>query len=166
VLFEGSLQHNLDPEGKYNATDLLEAIRKCWVASPEDTVGKVNGAPSLDTYITSGGENLSMGQQQLMALTRAVIRSARIVILDEPSSSLDESTECVLQGLVDSIFRGVTVLCVAHHLKSVLHYDRILVMEDGKLLEDGKPMDLFQTGAYFRKICDRSGIGLNDILLK
>ena len=89
-----------------------------------------------------GGENFSVGQRQLLCLARALLRRARVVVMDEPTSSLDAETERALQGIVQRAFRHSTVITIAHQIATVLDYDLLLVLDGGRLAEQGRPRQL------------------------
>ena len=89
-----------------------------------------------------GGENFSVGQRQLLCLARALLRDARVVVMDEPTSSLDAETVRALQGIVQRAFRGSTVITIAHQIATVLDYDLLLVLDGGTLAEQGPPRQL------------------------
>jgi ABC-type multidrug transport system fused ATPase/permease subunit len=82
-----------------------------------------------------GGHNLSIGQRQLVCLARALLKQTKLVIMDEATSSVDFETDRAIQQTMATEFASCTILCVAHRLHTVIEYDRILVMHDGKVLE-------------------------------
>ena len=89
-----------------------------------------------------GGENLSVGQRQLLCMARALLRRARVVVMDEPTSSLDAETERALQTIVQDAFRDSTVITIAHQIGTVLDYDLLLVLDAGRVVEQGAPRQL------------------------
>lgn len=101
----------------------------------------------LATHLDEGGKNLSAGQRQLICLARALVRRSKVLVLDEATSSVDSKTDQKVQATIRKEFvdKGVTVITVAHRLDTVLGYDRIAVLGDGKLLEYGSPVKLLQT---------------------
>ena len=111
-----------------------------------------------------GGENLSMGQQSLVALARALVRDCKIIILDEASASLDLETDSKIQETITTEFHDRTLLCIAHRLRTVIAYDRILVLESGEVLEFDDPITLFRKGGAFHAMCIRSSITEADII--
>lgn len=129
-LFEGTLLRNLDPFGRYSRTQLENAIKMVGLAF------------SLETEVGPGGSQLSSGQRQLVALARATLSTAKIVLMDEPTASCDAQTDAELQQVVSKVFAGKTLLCIAHRLNTILGYDKILVMDAGKAAEMAAPSEL------------------------
>lgn len=119
---------------------------------------------NLDSAVEDGGESLSMGQQSLVALARALVRDCKIIILDEASASLDLETDAKIQETITTEFHDRTLLCIAHRLRTVIGYDRILVLEAGEVLEFDDPVTLFRKGGSFYAMCARSSITEADII--
>ena len=88
------------------------------------------------------GKNLSVGERQLICIIRAILRSNRIVILDEATANIDVVTEQTIQKLIDEEFKGATVICIAHRLNTIIRSDRVLVMGEGRALEYDSPQSL------------------------
>ncbi len=104
-----------------------------------------------DTFLEDGGSALSQGQKQLISFARALIRSPRILILDEATSSIDTETESIIQASLLKLLKGRTSITIAHRLSTIVHCDRILVMDQGKIIEDGNHETLIhKKGAYYR----------------
>jgi ATP-binding cassette, subfamily C (CFTR/MRP), member 1 len=99
---------------------------------------------SLDAEIREHGENLSVGQRQLVCLARAILVQARIIILDEATASVDLQTDAILQKVLREHFHSSTVITVAHRLNTIMDYDRVLVMKDGRVCEFATPHQLLQ----------------------
>lgn len=118
---------------------------------------------NLDSPVEDGGENLSMGQQSLVALARALVRDCKIIVLDEASASLDLETDAKIQETITTEFHDRTLLCIAHRLRTVIGYDRILVLEAGEVLEFDDPLTLYQKGGSFYAMCTMSSITETDI---
>merc|ERR1712176_1290490 len=111
----------------------------------------------LDTQVSEGGDNLSLGQRQLICLARALLKGSKILVLDEATSSVDTKTDSLVQETIRREFvqKGVTVITVAHRLDTVLGYDRILVLDAGKPVEIGRPKELLKLpGGYLRRLFD------------
>lgn len=153
VLFSGSLLFNLNPGGKNTREDAWDALRS---ASP-DLALELEKGEGLDTIITEGGRNFSVGQRQLICLARALLRKSKILVLDEATSSVDSQTDAKVQRIIREHFvgNGVTVITVAHRLDTVLGYDKILVLGAGKVLEYGIPGELLKKmGGELRKLVE------------
>lgn len=103
-----------------------------------------------DTILREGGDNLSQGQRQLLAFARAVVRDPKIIILDEATSSVDPTSEAAIQQAIDKLFYGRTLLVIAHRLSTIQKCDRILVLDQGKIVEIGSHLELMsRRGHYF-----------------
>ena len=132
--------------------------------SPTSPTGRDTGRITLDSIVEEEGLNFSLGQRQLMALARALVRGSQIIVCDEATSSVDMETDDKIQATMARGFRGRTLLCIAHRLRTIVGYDRICVMDQGRIAELGPPADLWARPAgIFRGMCDRSGIGLAEI---
>jgi len=113
---------------------------------------------SLDTQVSAGGTNFSQGQRQLIALARALLRRSSIVILDEATSSVDFKTDAKIQTAIREEFTDSLLLTIAHRLKTVIDYDRLLVLDKGKLVEFDTPLRLIEKeDGIFRSMCLKSG---------
>lgn len=97
-----------------------------------------------------------------MALARALVRNSRIIVCDEATSSVDFETDAKIQKTIQEGFKGRTLLCIAHRLKTIVRYDRIIVMDQGRIAEVDHPWDLYQQRGIFYGMCQRSGIGEAD----
>lgn len=140
ALFSGSLRTNIDPGLEYVISketqefkDREEAILKHLVDLGFSSTKL--GKDGLDLNIVGNGENLSMGERQIIALTRALISKNKVILLDEATSSIDLETEEQMQKLIFDIFSDRTILIIAHRIQTVLKCDRILVLEQGEILE-------------------------------
>jgi ATP-binding cassette subfamily C (CFTR/MRP) protein 1 len=147
--FSGTVRSNLDPFGEYTETELTQALHD---AHLDKTV-------SLSDAVQTGGSNLSVGQRQLLALARVMLRKSRILIFDEATSSLDTDTDELVQVAMRRSTQDKTVLCIAHRLRTVLWYDRVCVMDSGTIVELASPVELWDSEeGYFRRMCDQAGI--------
>ncbi|KAL6820087.1 P-loop containing nucleoside triphosphate hydrolase protein [Trichoderma sp. SZMC 28015] len=150
TLFGGSLRHNLDPLNHYSDDDLHDVLQRLQF---------FQSLPSGD--LDHPAAALSMGQRQLVCIARALLRRSRILILDEATASIDHATDALIQaGLRSSIADGITVLTIAHRLLTIADYDRVVVLDSGRIVEQGFVAELFQKrgdGAFFRQLCEQSG---------
>ncbi|PRD28879.1 UNVERIFIED_CONTAM: Abcc2 [Trichonephila clavipes] len=154
VVFSGSLRLNLDPFGEHSDEDLWRAIEhahlKTFVYSLQ---------AGLDYEVTEGGENLSVGQRQQLCLARALLKKTKILVLDEATAAVDLETDKLIQNTIRQEFWDCTVITIAHRLYTVLDYDRILVMENGKIAEDGKPEALLENpSSLFYQLAKSAGL--------
>lgn len=117
----------------------------------------------LDQGVEDEGSNFSLGERQLIAFARALVRDSKILILDEATSSVDYGTDSKVQTTIAREFSNCTILCIAHRLKTILHYDRILVLDRGEVQEFDTPLNLFNMdNSIFQQMCQRSNIVLDD----
>lgn len=182
TLFRGTVRSNLDPFHEHTDLALWSALRQADLVSDDDddnsaaakngdatktgttNTGRDTSRIHLDTVVEEDGLNFSLGQRQLMALARALVRGSRIIVCDEATSSVDMETDDKIQATIASGFRGRTLLCIAHRLRTIIGYDRICVMDQGRIAELDTPLALWRReGGIFRGMCERSGIRAEDI---
>jgi ATP-binding cassette subfamily C protein CydD len=142
TLFAGTLRENINPAGWVVSEDRLwEAVDR---ADLNDLVKKLPSG--LDSHITEAGKNFSSGQIQRIALARAFFRDTPILVMDEPTSHLDPDLEYSLNKAIRDLVKDRTVLVVAHRFSTIMNADQVVVLEDGKVVESGKPGDLLKMG--------------------
>uniref|UniRef100_A0A3Q3LLV7 ABC transporter domain-containing protein n=1 Tax=Labrus bergylta TaxID=56723 RepID=A0A3Q3LLV7_9LABR len=127
VLFTGTVRYNLDPFSSYSDEEIWAALEKTYM---KDT---------LQTELTDNGGKLSVGQRQLMCLSRALLRDSKIVLLDQATASVDAATDTQIQITISEAFRCCTVLTFTHRINTVLQADRILVLDHGEVVEFDHP---------------------------
>ncbi|PWN24930.1 P-loop containing nucleoside triphosphate hydrolase protein [Jaminaea rosea] len=114
----------------------------------------------LATRVAEGGSNFSQGQRQLLAMARALLRRTRLILMDEASSAVDLRTDALIQRTVRRGFRDATVITIAHRLATVVRADKVLVLDKGKVVEFGEPLELMgREAGVFRGMCEMSGDG-------
>ncbi|GAC94350.1 ABC transporter [Pseudozyma hubeiensis SY62] len=152
VIYSGTLRYNLDPLHHYDDATLNDALER---TSLTDL--------SLDTMITEEGGNLSAGQRSLISLARALVRKTRIVILDEATASIDQQTDVQIQEVLKTQFESITTLTVAHRIQTILHSDRVCVLDKGRIVEIGRPEELYANEkGSFRSLCNSAKIQYRD----
>ncbi|KAF9481117.1 multidrug resistance-associated ABC transporter [Pholiota conissans] len=156
-LISGTLRRNLDPFDQYDDAALNDALRSAGLFSLQDELGEAR--ITLDTNITIGGGNLSVGEKQILALARAMIRGSKLLILDEATSAIDYKTDAVIQAtLRHELNPDVTVLTVAHRLQTIMDADKIMVLDDGRIREFDTPKALLEKEtSLFKALVDESG---------
>ncbi|KAL8899871.1 MAG: hypothetical protein Q9192_001361 [Flavoplaca navasiana] len=163
TLFRGTIRSNLDPFNEHSDVELWSALRQSDLIDAEAKLDdKSHGRIHLDAVVEEEGLNFSLGQRQLMALGRALVRNAQIIVCDEATSSVDMETDQKIQKTIATGFRGKTLLCIAHRLKTIINYDRICVMDQGRIVELDTPLRLWEEEGIFRSMCDRSAIRRED----
>ncbi|XP_058142363.1 multidrug resistance-associated protein 1 isoform X1 [Dasypus novemcinctus] len=144
VLFSGSLRMNLDPFSQYSDDDVWTSLELAHLKS------FVSALPDkLDHECAEGGENLSVGQRQLVCLARALLRKTKILVLDEATAAVDLETDDLIQSTIRTQFDDCTVLTIAHRLNTIMDYTRVIVLDKGEVREFGSPSELLQQRGLF-----------------
>ena len=145
VLFQGTLRDNLDPFSEHLTEEL------------QDVCDRVQISISLDDEIGQGGGNLSLGQRQLVCIARSILKKSRILVVDEATANIDTATDIILQKVLRTEFRDSTVITVAHRINTIVDCSRILVLDQGKVLEFDTPAKLSQReDSRFRKLIGKN----------
>ncbi|KAM4525274.1 ATP-binding cassette sub-family C member 3 isoform 2-T2 [Odontesthes bonariensis] len=153
VLFSGTLRMNLDPFEKYNDEEV-------WKALEHSHLHKfVSNQPAkLELECSEGGENLSVGQRQLVCLARALLRKTRILILDEATAAIDLETDDLIQSTIRTQFEDCTVFTIAHRLNTIMDYTRVLVLDKGQIAEFDTPTNLISKRGIFYSMTKDAGL--------
>ena len=143
-LLEGTLKTNLDPLNLYSESEINEVLKnvKFYEMLEFDNINSGTVLNGINTEIKEYGNNLSFGCRQLLCVARAILRKSKIIILDEATSSVDQKTEDIITNAVDIMFKDSTVITIAHRINTVKKCDKILVMNNGEIVEVGKPDEL------------------------
>jgi ABC-type multidrug transport system fused ATPase/permease subunit len=153
TLFSGSLRECLDPWNLSTDEEILEALIAVKVGNANE-----RGVQALDDCVEEGGQNYSVGERQLLCLARAVLSKPKVLVLDEATASVDADTDVFIQNMIRSRFEGTTLLTIAHRLNTVIDYDVVLVMDDGRVGEYGSPADLLKKeDGLFSALVDSTG---------
>ena len=147
-IFKGTVKDNIK-YGKHDATD-EEIINVCKQLDIHDFIMSLKDG--YNTFFKDGGDELSQGQKQLISFARALIRDPAILILDEATSSIDTETEAVIQKSVNKMLEGRTSIIIAHRLSTIVDCNRILVMKDGIIVEDGNHVSLMNKKGYYYEL--------------
>lgn len=140
VLFRGcTVRQNLDPFNAFSDDQIWCVLEDVQMSSSIQHL-----AGGLDAMVSEGGSNFSVGQRQLLCLARAILTKTSILVLDEATANVDTQTEASLTNALRKNFRDATVIAVAHRLDTVKDCDRILVLGDGRILENGSPEELLR----------------------
>jgi ABC-type multidrug transport system fused ATPase/permease subunit len=155
-LLAGPLRQNLDPFEQYDDATLNDALRAAGLFSLQGEVDE--GRITLDSPISAGGSNLSVGQRQILALARAIVRGSKLLILDEATSAIDYKTDTIIQAsLRNELGRDVTLITVAHRLQTIMDADKIMVLDAGHIVEFDRPSELLKNGGgMLRALVDES----------
>ncbi|PKY07569.1 multidrug resistance-associated protein [Aspergillus campestris IBT 28561] len=145
LLMKGTVRRNADPTGSITDTDIWNAFKSVQLYSIVQEKGGLDA--DIDELF------LSHGQKQLFCLARAILRSGKILVLDEATSNVDAKTDEILQRVIRGKFAAHTILAVAHKLDTILDYDTVVVLEAGRVVESGNPFDLLSSDeSYFARL--------------
>ena len=150
ILFNESIRRNIEL-GRQGATEEEIVAAAKHAHAHEFILAKPQ---AYDTVVGEKGVTLSGGQKQRLAIARAVVRNAPILILDEATSALDTESERAVQSALDELMKGRTTLCIAHRLSTILHADVIVVLEQGRIVEQGRHDELVKRGGVYQKLYD------------
>ena len=150
ILFNTSILENIRV-GKKDATDdeVIEAAR---LAECDEFVQKL--PDGYDTVIGENGELLSGGQRQRISIARAMLKDANVILLDEATSFLDVENESKIQRALSELIRNKTVIIIAHRMRTIANADKVIVLDDGKISEQGSPKELLAQDGLFKKMVD------------
>uniref|UniRef100_A0A3Q3KQC8 ATP-binding cassette, sub-family C (CFTR/MRP), member 3 n=1 Tax=Monopterus albus TaxID=43700 RepID=A0A3Q3KQC8_MONAL len=153
VLFSGTLRMNLDPFEKYSDEEVWKALEHSHLHR------FVSNQPAkLELECSEGGENLSVGQRQLVCLARALLRKTRILILDEATAAVDLETDDLIQSTIRTKFEDCTVFTIAHRLNTIMDYTRVLVLDKGQIAEFDTPTNLISQRGIFYSMAKDAGL--------
>jgi ABC-type multidrug transport system fused ATPase/permease subunit len=147
-IFRMSVRDNL----KLVKPDLTDGEMQevCRLACIDEDIA--NMPEGYDTLIGEGGVNLSGGQRQRLAIARSMLRDSRIILFDEATSALDNTTQARIQQAIDNMRRDRTVIIIAHRLSTIMNADRILYMQDGRILAEGTHEGLMSSCGEYRTL--------------
>ena len=147
-LFAGSIRDNVGfSRPEVSDSEVIEALEAAGLMT------MVNSLPDgINTVIHERGSSLSAGERQLIAIARAFLSKPRVLVLDEATSNLDLQSESQVEQALDAILAGRSAIIVAHRLATVMRADRILVIDNGSIVESGSHQELLNTGGTYSKM--------------
>lgn len=179
VLFSGTIRSNIDPFEEHSDSAVWESLERAHLSKASDrfkptatgastpvsssAVGAskhVSSITSLNQQVSDGGNNFSQGQRQLLCLARALLKNSKLIIMDEATASVDYETDTKIQTTIREEFNNSTLLCIAHRLRTVIDYDRVLVLDQGSVAEYDTPYNLLVNNSgkgIFKSMCEKSG---------
>jgi ABC-type multidrug transport system fused ATPase/permease subunit len=139
ILFSGTLRYNLDPFSHYSD-------EQCWMALEDVQLKQLvtNHSAGLLMPIAESGNNLNVGQCQLICIARAILKKSKILLIDEATANVDKKTDELIQAVIADKFRDRTILTIAHRLNTVMNSDRILVLDKGMIVNYDTPMNILR----------------------
>ena len=160
LLFDGTVRSNLDPFSHCSDSELWEALRLVGMSSKMEEL-----ATGLDSVVVGGGSNFSVGQRQLLCMARAVLkRGCSFILMDEATANVDTALDRQIQQTVRNAFCDKTVITIAHRLNTIVDYNKIIVMEQGRAEEIGTPFELATNpNSRFRALL-QSQEGFHDLM--
>eukprot|EP00049_Salpingoeca_infusionum_P018959 m.359497 g.359497 ORF g.359497 m.359497 type:complete len:1421 (-) comp18596_c0_seq1:107-4369(-) len=159
VLYSSTVRHNLDPFDEYDDDQVWEALRLVQL----DQAVSENGG--LHQPMSEAGSNFSVGQRQLVCLARAVLRTSRVLVMDEATANVDTETDTIIQQTIRKVFAECTVITIAHRLNSILDSDLVMVMDAGRLVQFDKPEILLQDPkSLFSQLVDHARLSYNTVV--
>ncbi|GLV41664.1 uncharacterized protein CBL_06893 [Carabus blaptoides fortunei] len=162
VLFSGTMRKNLDPFDEYSDEVLWKALEEVEL---KQAVADLAGG--LNSKMSEGGSNFSVGQRQLVCLARAIVRNNRILVLDEATANVDPQTDTLIQKTIRSKFAECTVLTIAHRLHTVMDSDKVLVMDAGTMVEFDHPHVLLQNKkGFLYNMVQQTGFSMTENLTR
>ncbi|KAJ3394478.1 hypothetical protein HDU92_006863 [Lobulomyces angularis] len=160
ILFSGTFRTNLDPFNEHDENQLWDCLARANLKE------KVIESGGLDSVVQEGGDNLSVGQKQLICLARSMLKRPRILVMDEATANVDYETDTFIQKALREDFKDATILTIAHRLNTIIDYDKVLVFEAGELVEIGSPSELLEKpSGIFLGMVEETG-SVNAELLK
>lgn len=159
VLFSGTLRENLDPFEESTDDAIWRAIEHSHLKVAVSGFDK-----KLEHPINENGSNLSVGERQLVCLGRALLRKSKVLVLDEATSAVDNNTDGLIQQTIRQEFTEQTILTIAHRLNTIIDYDRVMVLDQGEIVEFDTPQNLFNNeSGVFKSMCEEANVSLSDI---
>ena len=140
TIMEGTLRFNIDPLNKYSDDEIIEAITKVGLTHLLDKEKNFG----LEMNISADGTNISVGEKQLVCIVRALLKKSKIIIMDEATAHIDVNTEKIIQESLKDILPESTFLTMAHRIKTILNYDKVLVLDEGNVAEFDTPQNLLK----------------------
>ncbi|KAG0282034.1 hypothetical protein BGZ96_000892 [Linnemannia gamsii] len=171
VLFIGTVRSSLDPFQEHDYATLWAVLKRVHLVSDSNSITDTptdslfnntttnnNGFGNLDSEVKENGNNFSQGQRQLIGLARALLKNSKIIIMDEATASVDHATDAKIQATIRESCHDATLLTIAHRLRTIIDFDRVVVMDHGKVIQMDTPERLIrEEGGLFRTMCQRSG---------
>ncbi|KAJ3515541.1 hypothetical protein NLJ89_g1687 [Agrocybe chaxingu] len=164
TILSGTLRSTLDVFNEYQDVEIYEALRRVHLIPSEDTPEEAadtvnaNVFRNLDSVVSEGGENFSTGEKQLLCMARAILKRTKVLVMDEATASVDYATDELISKTIRHEFASSTILTIAHRLRTVIDYDKVMLLEQGRIVEFDRPSVLLNNSASkFYALCKATG---------
>ncbi|TFK22452.1 ATP-binding cassette transporter [Coprinopsis marcescibilis] len=164
TILSGTLRSTLDVFDEYQDPEIYEALRRVHLipseGTPAEALNTVNANVfrELDSSVSEGGDNFSTGEKQLLCMARAILKRSKILVMDEATASVDYATDELIGKTIRHEFAESTILTIAHRLRTVIDYDRVMILDQGQILEFDRPGTLLSdTDSKFHALCKATG---------
>jgi ABC-type multidrug transport system fused ATPase/permease subunit len=164
TILSGTLRSTLDVFDEYTDAEIYESLRRVHLIPSEDTPEEAadtvnaNVFRDLDSKVSEGGENFSTGEKQLLCMARAILKRSKVLVMDEATASVDYATDELIGKTIRHEFAESTILTIAHRLRTVIDYDRVMLLEQGRIIEFDRPATLLgNPTSKFYALCKATG---------
>ncbi|OSD05140.1 multidrug resistance-associated ABC transporter [Trametes coccinea BRFM310] len=163
TILSGTLRSTLDVFGEYQDAEIYEALRRVHLipageVSEESEGVNANAFRNLDSPVSEAGENFSTGEKQLLCMARAILKRSKVLLMDEATASVDYATDELISKTIRHEFAESTILTIAHRLRTVIDYDRVMLLDQGRIVEFDKPATLLSNpNTKFYALCKATG---------
>ncbi|KAH9947499.1 multidrug resistance-associated ABC transporter [Amylocystis lapponica] len=164
TILSGTLRSTLDVFNEYQDAEIYEALRRVHLIPPSDTAAEdpdsvnMNVFRNLDSAVSEGGENFSTGEKQLLCMARAILKRSKVLLMDEATASVDYATDELIGKTIRHEFAESTIMTIAHRLRTVIDYDKVMLLEEGRIAEFDTPGKLLaDRSSKFHSLCKATG---------
>jgi len=164
TILSGTLRSTLDVFDEYQDAEIYEALRRVHLIPsediPEEALDTINANVfrNLDSPVSEGGDNFSTGEKQLLCMARAILKRSKVLVMDEATASVDYATDELISKTIRHEFADSTILTIAHRLRTVIDYDRVMILDQGRIVEFDKPSVLLSnSSSSFYGLCKATG---------
>ncbi|TDL21435.1 ATP-binding cassette transporter [Rickenella mellea] len=163
TILSGTLRSTLDVFDEYEDAEIFEALRRVHLLDAEGTIEDANeinsnAFRSLDAAVSEGGDNFSTGEKQLLCMARAILKRSKVLVMDEATASVDYATDELIGKTIRHEFAHSTILTIAHRLRTVIDYSRVMLLDEGRIVEFDSPRALLSDpSSKFYALCQATG---------